>query len=93
MFLGIGAAALLGTVVAWDVVRYGIAGVATGVGWLAERPKRRRARIEAELDRTEAQLRTTVLQLATELSNAGLDARKEMIRQSYLAYGQPPQHH
>ncbi|HEX4402829.1 MAG TPA: hypothetical protein VHZ98_16025 [Galbitalea sp.] len=81
----------LGLVVAGKAVGAGVAGIASGVGWIAERPQRRRAHIEAELDRTQAQLRRTVLQLATEISNAGLDARKDLLQQAYVASrGLPP---
>lgn len=78
----------LGLVVAGHIVGAGVAGAASGIGWIAERPQRRRARIEAELDRKEAEMRQTVLRLANDISSAGLDARRRMIQESYLASGE-----
>jgi hypothetical protein len=62
--------------------------------WLRDRRTRRLARIEAELDRTQMQLRASILQLAQELGGDAHEARKALIRESYLASGQvpPPQH-
>jgi sirohydrochlorin ferrochelatase len=84
MFLGLGAVLLLGPMLAFNAVSYGVYGVAEGVSRLRSR---KRARIEAELDRTSHELRATMYALAKELSDAGHDARKEMIRQSFLASG------
>lgn len=65
------------------------------IGWIGDRIERRRdakrARIEAELDRTQAQLRATILQLAAELGGDAHEARKAMIRESYLHRGELPQ--
>jgi hypothetical protein len=52
---------------------------------------RRRARIEAELDRTQAELRATILQLASVLGADAHEARKALIRESFLASGKTPQ--
>lgn len=65
------------------------------IGWIGDQIERcrdaKRARIEAELDRTEAQLRATILQLAAELGADAHEARKAMIRESYLHRGELPQ--
>ena len=58
--------------------------------WISRRRDRKRARIEAELDRTQAELRQTILQLASALNGDALEARKALIRESYLARGEVP---
>lgn len=58
--------------------------------WIGRRRDRKRARIEAELDRTQAELRQTILQLASALNGDALEARKALIRESYLARGEVP---
>lgn len=58
--------------------------------WLDQRRDCKRARIEAELDRTQAELRQTILQLASALNGDALEARKALIRESYLARGEVP---
>ncbi|WP_156495964.1 hypothetical protein [Microbacterium sp. T32] len=58
--------------------------------WIGRRRDRKRARIEAELDRTQAELRQTILQLASALNGNALEARKALIRESYLARGEVP---
>jgi hypothetical protein len=57
---------------------------------IRDRPRARRALIEAELDRTQAELRDTILRLASELGADAHEARKALIRESYLATGQTP---
>jgi hypothetical protein len=52
--------------------------------------QRRRERIERELDRQQAELRTTILRLASELGADAHEARKALIRESYLAAGRLP---
>ncbi|MCO7202136.1 hypothetical protein NH287_01215 [Microbacterium sp. CnD16-F] len=52
--------------------------------------ERRRARIEAELDRKQDELRRTVLQLADVLGMEAHEARKALIRESFLASGRTP---
>ncbi|NYD66389.1 hypothetical protein [Agromyces atrinae] len=52
--------------------------------------ERRRARIEAELDRKQDELRRTVLQLADALGMEAHEARKALIRESFLASGRTP---
>lgn len=58
--------------------------------WVRHRRDRKRARIEAELDRTQAELRQTILQLAVAMNGDALEARKALIRESYLARGEVP---
>lgn len=58
--------------------------------WFTNRKARRVARIEAELDRTQAELRSTILRLAEELGANAHEARKALIRESYLVSGQVP---
>ena len=48
-----------------------------------QRRERKRDQIEAELDRTQARLHATILQLATELHGDAQDARKAMIQASF----------
>ena len=50
----------------------------------------RRARIEAELDRKQEQLRRTVLNLADALGMEAHETRRALIRESYLASGKVP---
>lgn len=63
-------------------------------GWLVRlhegRNARRRAAIEAKLDRKQAELRNTVLSLADALGMEAHEARKALIRESYWASGQVP---
>ncbi|KQR86706.1 hypothetical protein [Microbacterium sp. Leaf179] len=59
--------------------------------WIRQRRDRKRARIEAELDRTQAELRQTILQIASALGGDALEARKALIRESYLARGDLPE--
>jgi hypothetical protein len=62
------------------------------MNWIIRRRQARIARIEAELDRKQDELRATVLQLASALGMEAHEARKALIRESYLASGQlPPQ--
>ena len=60
------------------------------LGWFDSRSERRRARIERELDRQQAELRSTILKLASSLGADAHEARKALIRESYLASGQTP---
>ena len=52
--------------------------------------ERRRARIEAELDRKQDELRATILQLADALGMEAHEARRALIRESFLASGRTP---
>lgn len=52
--------------------------------------ERRRARIEAELDAKQDELRRTILSLADALGAEGYEARKALIRESYRASGSVP---
>ncbi|GAA3734741.1 hypothetical protein GCM10022239_08590 [Leifsonia bigeumensis] len=45
----------------------------------------KRARIEAELDRKQAELRAAIYSLASQLGAEAHEARKALIRESYLA--------
>jgi len=60
------------------------------VDWIKTLRERKRARIERELDRTQAELRATILRLASELGADAHEARKALIRESYLASGRVP---
>lgn len=67
-------------------------GVVLFVEWLKELSDRRRTRIERELDVVQERMRATIFQLASELGADAHEARKALIRESYLASGQlPPQ--
>lgn len=61
------------------------------MSWIARRRQLRIARIETELDRTQDELRETVLKLAEALGTEAHDARKALIRESYLASGRAPE--
>lgn len=65
-------------------------GVVMIVDWLRTLRERRRAHAEAELDRKQAELRATILALAEQLGADAHEARKALIRESYLASGQAP---
>lgn len=60
------------------------------VDWIKSLRERKRARIERELDRTQAELRATILRLASELGADAHEARKALIRESYLVSGKVP---
>lgn len=77
------------------VVLYGAgwlvwAGVTALMDWLKVLRERKRAQIERELDRKQAELRATILTLAEQLGADAHEARKALIRESYLATGQTP---
>ncbi len=57
---------------------------------LTLRDRKRKAR-ERELHRAELELRRTILQLASELGADAHEARKALIRESYLASGRIPE--
>lgn len=84
-------AALLLIVVACAIYYIGI-GIWNGWAWLMDWiTARRRARIEAELDRKQEELRGAVLRLAGALSTEAHEARRALIRESYLASGRLPE--
>lgn len=64
--------------------------------WISKMVKQyranKRARSEEELDRTQAELRLAILNLASQLGADAHEARKALIRESYLAGrdGNPP---
>jgi len=81
---------LMGIVTGYLVVVLLIAGGNALMDWYKRRTQRRIARIEAELDRTSEELRTTILSLAQHLSADAHEARKALIRESFLASGKVP---
>ncbi len=60
------------------------------VDWIKALRANMRARIERELDRQQAELRATILHLAEQLGADAHEARKALIRESYLTSGQTP---
>ena len=58
--------------------------------WREGKRGAQRRRIEAELDQEVAQLRTHVEELELQLSGDALEARKALIRESFLASGKTP---
>ena len=72
------------------LIELGCAGGEKVVDWSKKRRNRKRAAIERELDRTQAELRGTILRLASELGADAHEARKALIRESYLASGRTP---
>lgn len=74
---------------------YGIAwlvwvGVMLIVDWLSTLRDRKRARIERDLDRKQAEVRAMIFTLAEHLNMDAHEARKALIRESYLASGRLP---
>lgn len=65
--------------------------VAELASWWAQMRRTKAERIEAELDRAQAQLRATILTLASELGADAHEARKALIRESFLASGRMPE--
>jgi hypothetical protein len=61
------------------------AGLVWVVDWLSTLRERKRARIEREPDRKQAELRATIIALAEHLNMDAHEARKALIRESYLA--------
>jgi hypothetical protein len=65
-----------------------------GVGHVVTKLRRcsmdKRARAEAELDRQQAELRAAILNLASQLGAEAHEARKALIRESFLAAQNPP---
>lgn len=64
---------------------------ANGVANFVDRE--RKARIEADLDRRAEELRRTILQLADALGVEAHEARKTLIRESFIASGKLPDEH
>ena len=66
-----------------------VQGVIELTAWVARKVRDRRAnsrsRAEAELDRQQAQLRTTIFNLASQLGAEAHEARKALIRESFRA--------
>lgn len=60
------------------------------VNWLIRRQEARTAHTRAELDRTQDQLRRTILQLTDVLGVEAHEARRALIRESYLASRRAP---
>lgn len=58
--------------------------------WRESRRQRRIAHIEADLDRTQEEMRQTILRLASHLGADAHEARKALIRESFLASGKVP---
>ena len=79
---------LLLLLVAYVGIVIAVAGL---VYWWTQQRRIRTERVEAELDRTQAQLRATILTLASELGADAHEARKALIRESFLASGRTPE--
>lgn len=60
------------------------------VEWVRSRREERIADLEEQLDRQQAQLRATILSLAEQLNADAHEARKALIRESFLARGEIP---
>lgn len=76
---------LVGGLISWA-----IEGTELLVNWLRDRRARRIAHIEAELDRKQMELRAAILALANQLGGDAHEARKALIRESFLASGKVP---
>ncbi len=77
------------------ILAYGVlwligAGLVWVVDCLSTLRERKRARVERELDRKQAELRATIFTLAEHLNMDAHEARKALIRESYLASGRVP---
>lgn len=85
----LGLLALIGLpflVLGW-LIGAAIEGAEQLMNWLYRRREARSARIEADLDRTQDELRATILRLAGSLGVEAHEARRALIRESYLATG------
>lgn len=60
------------------------------VDWVKSLRQRRRQAVERELDRQQMELRSAILRLASQLGGDAHEARKALIRESYLASGRVP---
>ena len=83
--MGILALAVLPLLLVGGLINGTVIGGEKFVGWIKARRDRKRAAIERELDRTQAELRATILKLASELGADAHEARKALIRESYIA--------
>lgn len=94
MLAGIAALAAMAAYAVLVAITYSAVGLRKGgvwlMQWIARRRQARVARIEAELDRKQDELRATVLQLATALGMEAHEARKVLIREAYLSSGRVP---
>lgn len=63
------------------------------MNWLTRRREARTTHTRAELDRTQDELRRTILRLADALGVEAHEARKALIRESYRATGRTPDRH
>lgn len=84
---------VLAIILPYAVVCLTIAAVQGGqalMKWLQDRRQARLARFEAELDRKQAELRAATLRLADALGQEAHEARKALIRESFLARGELP---
>ena len=79
---------LLLLLVAYVGIVIAVAGL---VYWWTQQRRTKAEQIEAELNRTQAQLRATILTLASELGADAHEARKALIRESFLASGRTPE--
>jgi hypothetical protein len=84
--LGLLAYAALVGYIAWGYWKGGV----WLMTWIARRREVRIAHIEADLDRKQDELRSTLLQLADALGMEAHEARKALIRESYRASGRLP---
>jgi len=76
------------------IVAFLIQGVIELAVWIVNSVRNHRAskrrRVEADLDRAQAELRATILTLASQLGADAHEARKALIRESFLASGRTP---
>jgi hypothetical protein len=63
------------------------------MNWFTRRREARMTHTRSELDHTQDELRRTILQLADALGVEAHEARKALIRESYLATGRTPDRH
>ncbi len=82
---------LIGAVLVAAAIGFAILmGAMAIVDWLKELRDRRRSRIERELDVAQERMRAAIFQLASELGADAFEARKALIRESFLASGRRP---
>lgn len=90
MFVEVVAGLLVGAC----IVTIAFYGLLEGGIWMLNFIERRRqarvARLEAELDRKQDELRRTILSLAEALGANAHEARRALIRESFLATGRVP---
>ena len=85
---------LLEFIILWLVLVAAYIGIVMAIvelsDWFADHRRAKVTKIEAELDQAQDQMRATILALAGQLGADAHEARKALIRESFLTSGQVP---